>query len=280
MKKLIFYNHFHCGDLHVSRSFINDIKSRKKIDMMYYHQNDFEILKDIKIEQCNKLNNDFIKDKNLYEIDNILYFNTWYYSVQESYKKYGCSLKTLYINFSYLYEKIGLELLDMSNYIPEINFSEYNISNVDLFFKNNKFSKYVFVSNGNVLSGQSKNFDFDPIIDILSDKYKNILFLMSNKSNIKKSNVIQTRDIINKSGNDLNENSYISTFCDLIIGRSSGSFTFSIIKENIFNNKLKYIDISNIDPKFGLDNCISNDKFIEIKDYDMNIILNKIQNIL
>jgi hypothetical protein len=40
-------------------------------------------------------------------------------------------------------------------------------------------------------------------------------------------------DIIQQEGCDLNEISYLSTFCNMIIGRGSGPQTFSITKRNL-----------------------------------------------
>lgn len=56
MKKLVFYNHFHNGDIHVSRSFVNFIVSKlksKEIEFSYVHKNSKDLLSDndlIKIE--------------------------------------------------------------------------------------------------------------------------------------------------------------------------------------------------------------------------------------
>ena len=47
------------------------------------------------------------------------------------------------------------------------------------------------------------------------------------------------QDLIDKNGNDLNENAFISEHCDLIIGRASGPFAFSQTQ----NNMIKVIAI-------------------------------------
>jgi hypothetical protein len=50
-----------------------------------------------------------------------------------------------------------------------------------------------------------------------------------------------TGDIIKVENSDLNEISYLSTFCDIIVGRSSGPFTFSNVKENIFDGNKAFL---------------------------------------
>ena len=50
-KKLIFYNNFHNGDIHVSRDFVKDIVSKINFsEAIYYHENSYTILKDIEVK--------------------------------------------------------------------------------------------------------------------------------------------------------------------------------------------------------------------------------------
>ena len=42
--------------------------------------------------------------------------------------------------------------------------------------------------------------------------------------------------------NDLNEISYLSTFCDVIIGKESGPFAFCTIKDNLMNENKTFIN--------------------------------------
>ena len=54
-------------------------------------------------------------------------------------------------------------------------------------------------------------------------------------------NTFYTRDIINYDGCDLNENSYLSTKCDIIIGRASGPHAFAGVYDNFMDeNKIIY----------------------------------------
>jgi hypothetical protein len=46
-------------------------------------------------------------------------------------------------------------------------------------------------------------------------------------------NVVFTNDIIKSNECDLNEISYLSTFCDIIVGRNSGPFCFASTKNNL-----------------------------------------------
>jgi subtilase family serine protease len=285
MKDLIFFNHFHNGDLHVSRTYINDIIENYKMNtsnIYYEHKCDMEILKDLDVIQNKIITvND---EKILYvEKDNKICFNTWYNPyAQPLFNVYGCSLKTLHANFKILYDKLNLQIKDMDFYIPNINFSKINTDNIDIFMKKNNYDKLIFISNGNVLSGQSINFNFDQIISELCKIYKSYLFIVSNDTLLKFDNLIMSSNIIGKNNCDLNENAYLSTFCDVIIGRLSGTHTFSYIKENITGNKKQInISISNINPYFGLEEFIAKNKqFIWLRDMNVDIITKRIKEII
>ena len=84
--------------------------------------------------------------------------------------------------------------------------------------------------------------DTDSVVEKLSEKYPNVLFFLTMKTNINKENVAYTSDII-KLDCDMNENSYLSTKCDIIVGRPSGSYCFTMVKENFIKNK-QFITIS------------------------------------
>jgi hypothetical protein len=281
MKNIVFYNQFHNGDIHVSRTFIKDISERLNVKIYYHHGASFNILKDLNIIQSNDYSNKHFKADLILQDDDNIYFNTWYNIYSQAYRKYNISLKTLYENFKILYDFLKLEMYDLSYYIPEINFKAYDIDNIDNFFKSTKFKFFVYVSNGLTLSGQSVNFDFDIIIEKLANDFPNILFILSNESKIVKNNTIMSKDIILSKENDLNENAYISTFCDIIIGRYSGTYTFSIIKENILSEKIqKLLCICNQNANFGMENIINiNKKIININcNSSLDDIYNRIKS--
>jgi hypothetical protein len=115
----------------------------------------------------------------------------------------------------------------IESYIPDINWSSYDISGIDNFFLSNNKKFYCLISNGDVLSGQSKNHNLNRIIEPIAERYKNVGFILTNSNNkIIKENVFYTDDIIKTDGGDLNEIGYIGTKCDIIIGRGSGPFCF------------------------------------------------------
>ena len=219
------------------------------IKRKYFHKNCPDLLKDLDIQFApNSLPLKFRNKLWLIE-DDVLFINTWYGASNKFYlNKHGMSLSCLYDLFNDVCkDALNLKLSSLGSpqsFIPEIDFNKFNISYIKLFIKNNK-AKKVFVSNGEIKSGQSKKFKISPVIFSLAKKHKDILFFLTNQEKgcefKTHGNVIYTPDIINKkNGSDLNENAFLSTFCDLIIGRASGSYAFAYNKVNYFR-KAKFL---------------------------------------
>lgn len=240
---LTFFNNYNNGDIHVSREFIKDIiKKTDAREVLYYHKNSNRILLDIsgiktinskEFEKCHSVCN---KSTDLFNI-NTFTINTWYRSNEGNYKKHGCTLKTLYENFKFVYNELKIEIEPEEFYIPTIDFSKYQIDEIDKFFYSVGSKKKIFISNCKSLSNQSPNIFWDNLILDLSLTFSDYLFFITNPTKIEKSNCIQNEKLIGNLDSDLCENAYISTFCDVIIGNNSGSHTFSYIKENILNNR-------------------------------------------
>lgn len=251
MKNLIFFNYYNNGDIHVSREFIKDILNKTNFNNpTYFHKNSFKILQDININYNNILTTNFDNNKLFYDDSNNIYINTWFHH-NFGHKFYKCTLESLYYNFTEIYKFLNIKLEDISFYIPKIDFSKFNVLHVDCFFDNNDYDNYVFISNGNTLSSQSNNMNLNYNVYDLSKRYKKSLFILTEKMSgyefLKSEcdNVILSKDIIKSTEFDLNENSYLSTKCDIIIGRNSGPYIFSMVVENVLTNKKQdIIDIS------------------------------------
>jgi len=228
---IYFYNHFHNGDVFYSKEFVRDIKSKIGNSHYYIHYNDFSILKDFDIEQIRDNTPD--RKFSLSKKDNNLYINTWVGQAEAKYLKYNCSLKSNYLIYLDIYKSLGIEIQPIGFYIPSVDFNNVQKINID---KNS-----ILVCNNNVHSGQSDNFDFDPVIDVLSNKYKNIIFIITNDTKLNKSNIKKVKDLLGYDMNNLLETSYISTQTDIIIGRGSGPYCFSHIKENMKNPNKTFI---------------------------------------
>lgn len=257
IKKIIFINNNNRGDVHVNRGFlrpiINKVISIYPDSKFYYsHRHCSDLLSDVpnlEYYQPGLLEVfSYTKDINFeYHIMNdTVYINTWYNCRHTA--ACGISFDNLYASFDSICKALwGFSLKEISlnaaDFYPIIDYSAFYISEAQKWLSINA-NKKIFVSNNLTLSGQSNNYLMAPIIIEVARNNKDKIFILSNEApNLAlPSNVIYSSDIIKKPiPYDLNENSFISSHCDVIIGRSSGAFTFAVTRDNLFNRKIKII---------------------------------------
>lgn len=275
---IYFFNNYHNGDVFYSKEFVRDIKNKIGINHYYIHNNDFSILKDFDINQIRIATPD--NSISLSKKNNDLFINTWVGQANAKYLKYNCSLKSNYLIYTDIYKSLEIQIEPINFYIPNVNFEKVDQLNINNFFDNIK-KKTVLVCNNNVFSGQSVNFDFDPIINYISDIYKDVLFILTNNSNLSKQNVINVNNIIGYNMKNLLEISYLSTKTDIIIGRGSGPFCFSHIEDNINNDKKTFISFTNNENegKWVSDSESKAEQYW-FNNYDNDYIINSILEVL
>lgn len=248
MKNICFFCLGHNGDIAHSKSFIKDIMSQLDVTYYFYHEQNFKSNKDLPLLQ--KYPHTFPNWIDHYtckfeETEETLYINIWLIPWRSDNPDFfNINLKTFYGVFSIICERINLsfqanlKLKSIKDYFPTIDFDFVEKQNIDLYVNRSK-NKKVLLCNGPCLSAQaSYNGDMSDIIKKLSLEYSNIDFIATQKFLIdeKDNNIYFTEDIIQIPDGDLNEIGYLSTFCDLIVGRNSGPFCFSTLKENYNDN--------------------------------------------
>lgn len=247
--KVYFYNHFGAGDIFESREFV---KAWMEIipanDYFYAHGKHPSILADIPTLKYCEVNSLMDGMRDIAVIGNNLYVNTWI-GRDGSYvlPGIGCTVDQLYRMHNDMLGKITEKRLNGKpyDYFTDIDFSYYKTDEVDKFINTYKSVDKILISNGPVQSCQADNFDFFPIIEKLSIKFPDKFFLLTSPySDIAFDNVFFTQSIIGKFSFDLNEIAYLSRFCNTIIGRSSGPFTFASTKENWDNPDKKFISFT------------------------------------
>jgi hypothetical protein len=243
-KEIHFYNCGHNGDIHLSRGIVKNIIEHYPDATCYYHH-DFgpKILQDMPIIYCP----DSINYEDIVTIiDDKLFINTWVGKVLPNNKQlcstWGCNCEAIkeLLNHILTVVKKDKFLANEFDVIPSIDFTKFDVSNIDKFLKNN-FNKKILICNGDCWAGQCVNFSFEEYIIDLSIKYENIDFILTHKKNIIKNNIFYTDDIIKNDKSDLNEISYLSCFCSIIVGRASGPNIFSQIFENLIDKNKTFI---------------------------------------
>ena len=271
---VVFFNHFHNGDIHVSRGFIRKIMEKAKeihkdVSFCYTHKNYARLLVDIDglmydrgvLANCGNEHNTWHRN------GDTVYINTWY--AQGRFKhmnRYGISMDCLY---SALDENcigaLGFSLsdigCDVKEFFPIIDYSKFYIGEAKKWLDEHT-GKKIFISNGKVLSGQAHEFNMNSIIESVAKKHNDKIFILSNnEGKINLPNVIYSSDTIKKNGNDLNENAFLSEHCDVVVGRASGTFSFALTQKNLFDRNIKFLCFSNLVPKkegkFWLDDMLS-----------------------
>lgn len=259
MKRIVFFNYYGNGDIHLSRGFVRQIMQKVRqqdanIQFAFGHKKDPKLLSDIEgldfdPNALSILNN---PAANLVNIGDTTYINTWY--GQQNYKYigiYGTTIDCLYAalddscktlwNFSL--EDIST---DLTTFFPIIDYSKYQIEQASNWLHGNTATK-ILVENGNCTSSQADNFPIAYPIVNLANKHKDKIFILTQEENISlPSNIAFSSHIIHKRGiSDLNEVSFLSTHCDMIIGRASGVFSFTINQDNLFRRQIKFLCFSN-----------------------------------
>lgn len=229
---LILHNLANNGDLFVSRSFVRDLCEKLNGNVIYLHKYDPNYLfNDISLKEFKT--QAFPIDDNEKRV-----YSTWYAAKNRRYMEgTGCTIQTLYKLFSEMYFNLGLPINSIQSYIPSINFEKYQ-------FKSNKRNtQNVLICNNIPLSGQSSTDDMSLFIEQLARSCPKKIFFVTNetKKHLNYPNIIYTKNILKT--NNLIEISCFSKECSYIIGRASGPYTFSFIKEN-FDDGVKFFEIA------------------------------------
>lgn len=257
---IVFFNHFHNGDIHVSRGFVRKIigkvrESDPTVTFSYAHKNDPSLLSDIDGLGFTTING-LVKNEHVgrHQVGTTIYVNTWY--AQQNFRfmnSLGITFDCLYSIFDdHCRNLFNFSLQDISSnpadFFPYIDYAKFNLTRTAQWIASHP-EKKVFVSNGSVLSGQADNFPMTPLIEKIALSYPDYTFILTNVENghCRLPNVHYSSNIIGCGNRDLNENSFLSTHCDMIIGRASGTFTFAFVKENLFIRYPKFICFSNLD---------------------------------
>ena len=284
IENLVFYNHWQNGDIHVSREFVRFfVDNVKAKNYIYVNHKSPELLKDItklKVESAGieYLDNDSPFMWNLHT--RTLCLNTWY-GVSPVFKNTAsCTIDTLYHLFNGHLNKIfntTINPLKLNDFIPTADYSYFKIENIKEYLENNERKK-VLICNGSVVSKQSKNFSFNNIVDQIAKTRPDVDFIMTEKFICNAKNVLFTDDIILKNGSDLNEISYLSIHCDSIIGRSSGPYIYSMVKENLLDSNKTFLCFSDDESIawWSNDRTMFDCKTVWSNDYSENNIANKI----
>jgi len=245
----------HYGDLFTCKGFVQQIQEElgKQIKILYWHECHPKALTDLNFESCELS----LTKQELFlpyvEKENILYVNLWRAQREEFSGKVGVNHEFLQRAWKRIFQKINnffntsLIVKNMEHYVPNIDYAPYKENfKLKRYIEASINTKKILVSNGPATSGQSFADNMSYSIKQLATRYKNIDFICTSKfkndlQNVKfTDDIIDPGEVVHKEKNsrgtcDLNEISYLSTFCNIIIGKNSGPFIYCLTKDNLFD---------------------------------------------
>jgi hypothetical protein len=241
-REICFYNYFGYGDLFNTREFVKEMMGfYEDTNFFFAHPKNPRMFEDIPNLKYAKIRPFMLGDKHfIIGGEEDLYINTWI-GLDEKYVGPGiaCSIDRQLRLWNDLVKMVNLEIDFSENslhYIPRIDYKKLNpkyLERIESFVNSTWTKRKVLICNGPVQSNQAKNFDFDPIIVLLCYEFPNVAFITTKKVPFQFPNLFFTGDIIQSDdGFDLNEISYLSRFCDTIVGRSSGPFSLCQTVQN------------------------------------------------
>lgn len=241
-KKIIFYSNVHLGDLHLSRSYIRWFIENFNTDFTYTHNYDPQVLSDIDHLTFDKNKwRSLPRNGDIIELEEAIFFNTW---IGSGGLAMGVNFDAIHFLFSkyfnFLIQKgFSSKETVLPKLLPKIDFKHPSlfIKNIDEWFKNRNCNRKIFICNNTPESGQSFLNNLNQLILIISNNNPQDDIYLSNQVEPlidNEKNIFYAEKIINKNYSfNLNELSYFSTYCDIIIGRGSGPFSFSEVEENL-----------------------------------------------
>jgi len=247
-EELNLYNGAGMGDVFSCRTLIYLLGQKYKIN--FYHRHKDKLLDDMR-DEVNEYT--FMLDRfNVYEKSTTYGdINTWIGVKKGSYLQINNTGRGSAENFFYFFKDICDEYniefnWDMLyDYLPRIEYEKLSYSDSikeTMGYLGKKFKKVIFWSNGDTQSGQSTNFDMSPYIHQAAKEFPTYLHIHTTSidDQWKEYNIISSSSIIGKDL-DLPSLSYVSTFCNTIIGRDSGPYHYSLTKENIMDENKTFI---------------------------------------
>ena len=253
MNNIIFYNHWHYGDLFSTRGVVADIKRQLPDKNFYYaHRKNpraiVDLVETLDNVDCEQILSTVNQWNRFASDDDAILINTWVGSymglwpnTHPSYVSHHRIFREMYGNIR---QNFGIDLELSENvwdYVPEVNYDSYNKSAVD----NNELLQgnvYLFC-NSEVASKQSSMDNMQKIIEYVADSHKNDTLVATERFETDRQNIVFTSDIFSDTC-DLCDISYLSSKVNLIVGKNSGPFTYANTKQNLLDKNKVFVNFS------------------------------------
>ena len=242
---IVFFNHWHYGDLFSTRGLVTDIQSQlPELNYQYIHSKNARSTQDLAsspdAETCRQMLSHLPMHQRVAHSEDTLFINTWVGAYQglwpnthPSYIDHRKIYAELYRTLSQSYN-IDLKLQQIWDYVPDYDLNKIDTVHIEQFIIDKKRT-HLFC-NGQVQSTQSSMGNMATIINTLAEKYPDNTFIVTESFPSSASNIYFTNDIFQKDC-DICDIGMLSHRCDTIVGKNSGPFTYSSTNKNLNSDK-------------------------------------------
>jgi hypothetical protein len=263
-KKLIFFNRWHNGDVFSAKGYIQDLVRQLPvlvtgIEISHAQVNPYKTMIDLGINHIPAEEvPSAVEDKFRFgHLGDAIYINTWIGAYgrdampdPEEHANYPSLYRMWMMIYDHLDEHFGIKLErteDMARFIPTSDWIQWQIQGAFVFLGQRQ--KNVLICNGLVRSTQTNVGLMDDIVGQLAAEYKEHNFICTTRFDTTglphTDNIFFTDDINRACTNgDINEIAFLSTRCEVIVGKNSGPFMFCHIKENLFDANRAFVSLS------------------------------------
>lgn len=258
MSKIVFFNHYHRGDLHTHKEFVKQLQQElPDFKFEYLHKNPESLTLEYGISKTGTP--DHLDNKTpFYKDEDVLYVNTWVGCWWDIFCEHGgINMYTLYDQWQNIFDMINsffnknISLKkDRELYLPKIDYSKLFVDGIVKYLDSSD-KKRILICNNVPSSNQSFVSDMKEYIEPLASKYPDRDIICTNKFNTSLDNIKFTSDIIKTDRDcDLQEISFLSRHCDYIIGKNSGPYVFCETYDNYMDEEKTFISFNLKNPQF------------------------------
>lgn len=256
---ICFFNFYHNGDVFSGKGFMQDIIAQVRgVKFQHAQLNSLKTMCDLDCEHLHtdNIHPDVPSGARYVDYEGVLYINTWvgaYGNAVIPQGQHHANWPSLYTMWMHIYDLID-DVFDvklartenLAHYIPTTDFAKFDVAPANRFL--GQHENIVLMCNGLVRSTQSNLGLMDDVVIPLAKEHPDINFVCTTKFDITDAdvhNVYFTDDIFQgvKDG-DINEIAYLSTRAFLIMGKNSGPFMFTHLKENILDPNKIFVSMS------------------------------------
>jgi hypothetical protein len=260
MSKIVFFNHYHKGDLHTHKEFIRHIQSQlPEFTFEYLHKNAEKLTAELCIPLIGSPD-DLDNKTPFYQDEDTLFVNTWVGCNWDVFCKYGgINMNTIYEEWGDIVDTINETFgtsvklhKDKEDYLPRISYNALSIAGVDQYVNSTIGVRKVLVCNNVPQSNQSFSSDMKEHILPFAEMYPDTHFICTNKFDTEgATNILFTGDIIGTvTDGDLQEISYLSTYCNVIVGKNSGPYVFCETYDNYMDDTKTFVSFNTKHPDY------------------------------